>query len=325
MQKIIFGDTADDCLVKTIKAIKKYGREAESSEPLYFSLYPVVICLTNPLARFSLSPVYDAREGIILGICALAGVNSDDLITQFGIPLKPSLPGPYFRGFNGDPAQNDVRFEMAGARAGKIDQIQNAIEYLKKSPGGLFTISLFNPAKEADLGSGAAVSMQIYLDGRGRLTSSVYVPKFDLMKEMVRNIIPTYTFIQQVIAVLVGKEIGQFYIISDTVYYSEDERDQGFFEFPIPHLKDLKTFKYTEIKEIDLRYLDMIIQHFVGFARRISSGDLLTPNPFDPFCHLEVFFDYAESLRYGEAVEKGISWEGDVKIKHSQLRFLYKF
>jgi hypothetical protein len=130
--------------------------------------------------------------------------------------------------------------------------------------------------------------------------------------------------IQQITAVLIGKELGQFYIVSDVVSFAEDEQYREFIEFPMPRLKDLKTFRYIERKEIDLRYLDMVIQHFVGFARRILSGDLLVPNPFDKFSHLEVFFDYAEALRYGEAVEKEISWAEDVKIKHPQLRFQYE-
>jgi hypothetical protein len=48
-------------------------------------------------------------------------------------------------------------------------------------------------------------------------------------------------------------------------------------------------------------------------------------NPFKNSGHLEVFYDYGEAFRYSEAMERGISWDGELEIKHPQLAYYYDF
>jgi hypothetical protein len=327
MRNLISGDTADECLVKTLKALNRDGCAIAIpalGTAHYFSC-PVVISLENPLARFSFFHFWDPRESIILGLCAFAGINDDDLLPAFGLTFKPFLPGPYFRGFNSETNPYHVRLKNAGSRIGNVDQLLIAVEHLKLYPGASFTVSLRDPKKGTDHGSGIAVSMRFYSDDAMRLCASVYVPELEAIKQLVSYIIPTYTFVQQIVAYILGKKLGPFYIISDTVHYAECDESRIILTKPQPHIKGLRDFGYQESKEFDLRYLDMIIQHLVGFIRRIRDGDLLVENPFKNPGHLEVFRDYGEVFRYAEAVDRKISWDGEHEIKHPQLAYYYDF
>jgi hypothetical protein len=325
MQNLISGDTADDCLVQSLKNINWHGYTDTEAKTLHRLLRSPVICLTNPLARFSLYRIWDPRQGVILGICALAGINADDLISDFNLTFMPFLPGPYFRGFNSEAKPYLVYLDKAGTRIGTIDQIALAVEFLKRTQDGSFIAFLRDPKKETDQGSGIAVSMRFYSDEVGRLAASVYVPELDLIKHFASYIIPTYTFVQQAVAILLGRKLGRFYILSDEVRYNECEISRAILAKAPLRIKGLEDFNYQESKEFDLRYLDMVIQHFMDFIRRVRGGDLLVENPFKNSGHLEVFRDYGEAFRYAEAVDRKVSWDGEHKIKHPQLARRYDF
>jgi hypothetical protein len=325
MRNLISGDTADECLVQTLRSINRHGCTDPGIETFHKLPYPAAICLTNPLARFSLSSIWDPRAGIILGLCAFAGINADALITNFNLTFKPFLPGPYFRGFNSEVKPYLVDLKNAGTRLGNVDQLAEAVDFLRKNPEGSFISSLRDPKKKTDQGSGIAVSTRFFADTAGRLAASVYVPELDAVKHLVSYIIPTYTFIQQVLALLLDKRLGQFYILYDEVHYNECETSRAILAKSPSRIKGLRNFCYQESKAFDLRYLDMIIQHLIGFIRRIRDGDLLVENPFKNLGHLEVFRDYGEAFRYAEAVDRKISWGGEHEIKHPQLAHYYGF
>jgi hypothetical protein len=319
MQNLIFGDTADDCLVKTLKSLNR------QKEAFHHFSHPAVICLTNQLARFSFLPEQDPREGVLLGLSALAGINTEDLLASFNLTYKPFLPGPCIRGFNSESKPYHVYLKNAGTRIGSIDQLAGAVDFLKINPGSSFTVSLRDPKKETDQGSGVAASIHFYGDYDARLAASVYVPELNVVKQLVSYIIPTYTFVQQIVALLIGKQPGRFYVVSDEIHYSESDTSRAILAESLPRIKGLREFTYQEAKEFDLRYLDMVIQHLFDFIRRIRGGDLLVNNPFGSSGHLEAFCDYGEAFRYGEAVERNVSWDGELKIKHPQLAYFYDF
>lgn len=326
MQKLISGNTADECLIKTLITLNHHGSGISSRETVHCFPYPVVISLKNPLARFSFFPFWDPRANIILGLYALAGVNTDDLISAFGLTFKPFLPGPYFRGFKSDSSPYHVYLKNAGARMGNVDQLSDAVTYLKHNPNGSFIVSLQDPKKKTDQGSGIAVSMRFYFNSEAKLCASVYVPEINVIKQLVSYIVPTYTFIQQIVAHILKKSLGPFYIISDEVYYAECEESRTILTKRFPRIKGLENFSYTEEKSLDLRYLDVIIQHLVGFIKRIRSGDLLVENPFKNPGHLEVFHDYGEAFRYGEMADLNMSWDsGKAELKHPHLAYYYDF
>jgi hypothetical protein len=209
---------------------------------------------------------------------------------------------------------------------GNVDQLSGAVDYLKHNPQGAFTVSLWDPKKETDQGSGVAVSMRFYFNNEIKLCASVYVPQIDVIKQLASYIIPTYTFIQQIVAHILKKELGPFYIIFDEAHYTECEESRAILEKSFPRIKTLDDFSYTEEKSLDPRYLDSVIQHLMGFVKRIRGGDLLVENPFKSLGHLEVFHDYGEAFRYGEAVDRNISWDsGETEIRHPQLAYYYSF
>jgi hypothetical protein len=325
LQNLISGDTADDCLVTTLKRLNRHGCATPFTETFRCSPHPVVVCLTNPLARFSFLPEQDPRSGILLGLSAFAGINTDNLITTFNLTYPPFLPGPCIRGFNSEPKPYRVCLKNAGTRFGNVDQLADAVDFLKRNPGRAFVISLRDPKKETDQGSGVAVSIRFYEDSEARLAASVYVPEMDVVKQLVSYIIPTYTFIQQIVALFTGKHPGRFYVVSDEIYYFDDDVSRAILAKSLPRIKSLREFAYQEAKEFDIRYLDMVIQHLFDFIRRIRNGDLLVNNPFRSSGHLEVFYDYGEAFRYGEAVERRVSWDGEPEIKHPQLAYYYNF
>ena len=324
MKNIISGETADDCLVKTLKILNWHGYAAPPLDDLSDEIcrfpHPSVICLTNPLARFSFFPRQDPRMGIAFGLCALAGVNTDDILTTFGKLYKPFLPGPYFRGFNSEMNPYRVDLKNAGTRIGSIDQLAEAVEFLKKNPQRSFIVSLRDPRKTIDNSGGAVVAMRFYSGRNNSLSASVYVPELNVARHLVSIVIPTYTFIQQMIAHLLGRELGEFYIITDEVY-AEKDVSRALLEKSPPRIKALNEFSYQETKNFDFRYLDMAIQHIMDFVKRVRCGDLLVQNPFEN-CgpHLEVFHDYGEAFRYGEAIDRGMSRDtGKMRIRHPQL------
>jgi hypothetical protein len=290
---------------------------------MHYFPHPVSICLTNPLARFSFLPDQDPRRGIILGICAVAGINEDDLLSVFHSACKPFLPGPCFRSFNPDMRSYCVSLKNAGSRAGHIDQLARAIDTLKRNPADPFTVSLRDPRQSIDQGSGVAVSACFYFDHEFHLNASVYVPELDVVKQFAAFIIPTYTFVQQAVALLLGRKLGRFYVVSDRIQYVESDISQTILKKSVPRIQNMKDFEYEETRELDLRYLDMVMQHLISFIQRIRSGDLLVENPFKHSGHLEMLHDYGEAFRYGEALDRDISWDSELGMKHPQLAYFY--
>jgi hypothetical protein len=200
------------------------------------------------------------------------------------------------------------------------------VGFLKEHPGGSFTVSLWDPKKEMDQGCGVAVSIRFYSDTETRIAASVYVPELDAVKQLIRYIIPAYTFIQQAVAMLLGRDPGKFYVISDKIFYAENDVSRAILKKSLPCIEGLDGFVYREGRGFDVRYLDMVIQHMMDFTGRIRRGDLLVENPFKNSGHLEVFHDYGEAFRYGEAVDRNMSWDsGETEIRHPQLAYYYDF
>jgi hypothetical protein len=320
MKNLISGETADDCYLKTIKYFQRHNCAV--------SEHPLIICLTNPLARFSFFPGKDLAASLVLGLAALAGINADDIITAFGI-TRPFLPGPYLRGFSSDTKPYQVTLKNAGTRIGTVDQFSNAITLLSYPPADSFAISLLDPKKSIDPGIDVPASLRLYLDEKEALAASVYVP--EMYAERQLDIIPTYTFIQQMAAALLGKNLGKFYILSDRIKigFGGDTTYNDILDQSLPCIEGMKDFRYRESKAFDMRYLDMAVQHIFGFLNRIKKdGDIFTENPFKASAHsehLEVFYDYCEAFRYCEATDRDLSWEGKPDIKHPQLAYYYDF
>jgi len=314
MKNLLFGETVDDCAEKIIKNLQQ-RKDCE----YMVSDQPINVCLTNPLARFSYFLGEDPAIGVVLGIAAIAGINVDDALSEKGVSFKPFLQGPCIRGFNSESKPYHVTFKNSGARTGSVDQLANAVSWLKENNHYSFVISLLDPKKGVDGGSGIPVSLNFFVDGENgeKLNASVYTPVMDVSKHFLGYIAPVYTFIQQITAMILRKKLGRFYVLSDKIYCTEDVVSDS------PSIRKLKEFKYSDNKAFDLRYLDMAVQYAVDFFNRVRKGDLFVENPFKNTDVLTVFYDYCEAYRYSEANKKSIVWEEKPDIRHPQLSYYY--
>jgi len=315
----VSGKDADDCLIKTLKVLKKHGSTVKTEHgTVYRSDYPAVICLENPLMRFSFLPGKDPRKGIVLGLAALAGINNDGLLAEFD---KSFLQGPPLRGFNGEYKPYNVSLKYAGRRIGNIDQLAETVDRLAKNSPSSQHIGFLDP-KKIKYSDGVLCMGLSNSPDKDSLDANVYVSDLDVCGVLADYVIPVFTFIQQIAASLLGKKLGKFHILSDAVRYAENEYSQSVLEKSLPRVGETE-FEYRESKAFDLRYLDMTVQHLMDFLRRVQEGDLSVKNPFDGKGHLECFHDYGEAFRYGEAADRDISWDDKPQIIHPQLAYYY--
>jgi hypothetical protein len=329
MNNLIVGETADDCLVKTMKSINRRGVELKfiGAPSYYYFPHPVTICLKNPLMRFSLIPEKDPRIGIVLGIAALAGTNEGILVSSFN-KIKAFLPRPCLRGFNGDYTPYRVDYKNAGTRIGNVDQLSAAVSYLKETPGNIFCISFMDPKKPNNCSANAPVSMTLHQKD-GMLSASVYLPELDVCKWLVDYIIPVFTIIQQIIAGILGINLGSFYIISDKIFYADNREFSSVLEKPLLSVIRKSTEKsgYIEGGAFDLRYLDMAIQYITGFFELIKKGNIYAENPFisDNPLPFNCFHDFGEAFRLCEARERNIALDEEkYRIRHDvQLAYYF--
>jgi len=329
MQAQLIGKTVDECILRILERIKK------NKDPC---ILDVSVCLTNPAARFSLMPLINPAVGVIYGICALAGVNDDDVLKNDYMPEKTTkafvktMQGPLLRGYKAGLKTSVSLRTAAGSigsnqTAGRIDQLSNAVEFLKTEHQA--KIILHDPALKPDgkqelpcmpsmlnlFIENDCLSMDVYIDGMDISGFACYVA-------------PVFTFIQQIIAMLLNVPLGNFTVKAESLFLNFETS-----EIEIDEMLDfVRSFKrmtvvdkdlYVENQAYDLRFIDNALRYLGDFANRVKEGDILVANPFPEGRHLRLFYDCAEALRAAEAVKQKLEIEGESVFYHPHLANYY--
>jgi len=322
MQAQVIGNTVDECILKSIEKLKKNCLYIES---------PVSVCLKNPLARFSLIPSVNPVVGVIFGICTLAGINSDslvDFLSEYRIGgLDCTMQGPLFRGYKVGNYKAIVTLKNAVGFAdteGKIDQLENVVENLKIHKR--VKMILYDPSSNSY--QWAMPDLVNFFIIQGNLSVTVHLDSLEMFERFPCYIVPVFSFIQQIVASLVGVGIGELIVVADSMQAcncSEHEVDELYsFLKVFRKIPQIKKDCYKDSNTYDLRYIDNALRYLADFGHRVQEGDLMVNNPFSKgISSIKVFYDYAEVLRSTKAKEQGLKVDGASTFLHPHLAYYY--
>jgi len=295
------------------------------------------IGLTNPVARFSLMRHINPAIGVIFGVCALAGANDDGVLKNIYMPesiteaFTKTMQGPLLRGYKAGLKTTASLRTAAGSigsnkTTGRIDQLANAVEFLKTERQA--KIVLHDPAQKPDAKTPCMANL--YIDSNECLDMDVWIDDTDV-HAFACYVVPVFTFIQQVVAMLINAPLGNFIVNTEFI------TAQGLAKYETDYDLDdlmyyLKSFKrvtvvsknlYFEKQAFDLRFIDNALRYLGDFAARVKEGDLLTANPFPDGKNLRLFYDCAEVLRAAEAENQKIDVKGDSIFHHPHLKIYF--
>jgi len=347
-------NSVDEMLQKGLQAIKKSGvdRKPEWQRCVCHEYpTPVVLTLTNPLARFC--TLKNRKQNVALtvaeSIWIMSGMNDLDELpghyakaiynyTDDGKSYRAGY-GPRIRFFNETKAQYYIRHQERTAflsrGVGYSDQLRFCIEQLKKDK---FTrqavITIHDPNKDDfDLNGNllstkdtpCTRSVQFMCDSEGKLNCYVHMRSNDILHGMSVINVAEFTFLQQIIAQVCGLPLGQYFHIANNFHYYDDLEDlvKNCLKEKIEPIPEMSDFSYAQ-EQIELKDVDKAIDIMLAYEAQLLRGeDLTAKNPFFVDRRLQVFSDYAEVFRLAQCKKRKVD-PVNGEFFHPQLQVMYQ-
>lgn len=313
---------------------------------------PVILELTNPLARFC--TLSARKQNIPLAIAesvwVLAGLNDLDVlpghyaksIYEYSDDDRTYRAGygPRVRFYNGSLVQYDIdhksrEYLQTHYQRGAyfVDQLRFCVEQLSKDR---FTrqavITIHDPYKD-DFQNGELLStkdtpctrsIQFMCDSQGNLNCYVHMRSNDILYGMSAINVAEFTFMQQIVGLICSLPLGRYYHIVNNLHYYEDVEKivEGCLSEDTVSIPGMENFHYDDYR-LSLEGIDEAIDTLISYENTLFyDGKLLnSPNPFYG-TNLKIFSDYAEVFRISQCHKQKVPCE-NVRLSHPQLQYLY--
>lgn len=298
----------NEALPLAIMHLVQYGEEVTSRGIKTIEIPGMfVTTYLNPTERVIFSPTRDANPFFHLmeSLWILAGRNDVEWLAQFNAKMKDySDDGETFHAPYGYRLRNHFRNKTA---KGAIDQIQTAIDMLKKDPDTRqCVLQIWDCRKDLDVKSkDIPCNDLVFLKIRkGKLNMTVCCRSNDAIWGAYGANVVQFSMLQEYIAGMVGVQVGVYNQVSDSLHVYPDN----------PKWELLKEC-YTEDFNNDLyRY------------KVAPTPIMIDPDSWD--CDLETFFNATRDLTIYELgndqVEFSNTWFSEVAIPMFQAWRLYK-
>jgi hypothetical protein len=322
----------DDIIKNANTLVLKCGRKDEKNRQVIPQ--PVMMTLENPLLRFSCIPSMRKflAKSVAESIYVLSGMNGIDFILEFRGPrdvwqseqrghLCTGSIGQSLR-FWGERTGRVLNYANSNflrqQGTGFIDQFQKAFTHLVNLDEG-FVISM----REPDRNGGNVHSIWLQKDYSGYLQMMVTCGEIDVTHELTIKIIPSFSFIHQMLSEVTNIPMGILTIVVARLYGYLQDMDliKELSKVEIPLICETNDFKYPT-SNLTLRDVDNLIAIMQEFVGRLDEKSLSRANPFEGDSRVQLWQDMANVFKVWKANQLSINITTPIFF-HPQLRFLY--
>jgi hypothetical protein len=294
---------------------------------------PVMMTLGNPLLRY---PCIHGMKRLVAksiaeSIYALSGMNGSDFIWEFRGWADPrsmtriddesiGQPLRFWYEKTGKVLNYSNSNYLREQGTGYIDQFQKAFTHLINSDDS-FVFSFREPCRIG----GRLHSAWVRRGDDGRLNMMVSCGEINVIEELIVKIIPSFSFILQMLSEVTKNPIGSLTISIAVLYcHLEDTlRLKELSKTRLPFVGGLNNFQYPTAN-LTLRDIDTLISMMQEFVGRLNEKSLERTNPYVGDARVIAWSDMAEVFRANKANELGYKIENDLIFYHPQLRYIYK-
>lgn len=258
--------------------------------------YPVVLEICNPTDRYITIPIRKWAKTLPFAelLALTSGTNHLELYSSYSKKIADySDDGQYVRagygpriraysGFSGDYKVDhpSTRHVFSGSVT-VVDQLKYCIDILKKDINTRqASITIHDPAKDCFEGDNLKVTKDIpcsrllqFMVVNGKLNCTAYLRSNDILWGASAVNWFNFTFIQEIVANIIGIPIGKYYHIANNMHCYEDRYDL------VRDIARTDSFNYLNISDLKFQY-------------PVISGGL---EEFDN--NLRLLFNYEEKLR----------------------------
>lgn len=339
-------NSADEALVNLLFLCKEngvYRKPAWQASGCTEFPHPILFKINNPLARFTTLPERKGNTALAVAesLWVLRGYNDLDVLpghyskavyafTDDGKHYRAGY-GPRLRHYNGYSNQYSV---TEGVRPKGVDQLDYVVKQLQKDP---FTrqavITIHDPNKDDFTTDGDLLktndtpctrSLHFMINAEGKLDLTVHMRSNDLIRGMGAINIPLFTFLQQIVAQILGAPLGSYYHVADSLHYYDIHEDlvESLLASKA-NTPDMTNFAYDPTP-LTLLDVDNAIDILLTYEKQIRIDRKFDiKNPFEGYNNLQVFCDYAEVFRAYWGKKTGLDVDGESMFLHPQLKTIF--
>lgn len=208
---------------------------------------PIMVCIENPLDRYVNIPDRKSSKTLPFAesLALLSGMNWMDLYSGYvpemiqysdnGVHQRAGY-GPrirHFIGLSGDYASTEPFFAWkSNNRLKYADQLKYIVESLKKDPNTRqAVISITDPAVDQLDDDGKLIETKDipccrllqFMIVNGKLNCTAYFRSNDLLYGFQQVNVFNGTFIQEVVAMIIGVPVGKYYHFANNLHFYEDK------------------------------------------------------------------------------------------------------
>lgn len=298
----------DSALVLIAEKLLKYGIPRETRGFKCFEIpEPVLLTISQPMQRYVFNPLRKWNKYLPFteSLWILNGVNGLDVVgaavknlynfSDDGSTMRAGY-GPRLRQYNGNKTDyNFIEPSLYRKQSRSTDQLKFVVETLKKSPDSRqAVITIADPVKDCFGIDGKlkqtkdqpCTRLIQFMIVNGKLDTTVYMRSNDFIWGLSAVNIFNFTLLQEVVAGLIGVEVGRYHHFIDNLHYYEDMKpmvesiakitEDVRFKAEGFRLSYFKTPKQYDFNGITLEQFDVLLVQAYKETKNMIAGKQFT-------------------------------------------------